>query len=128
MARIDWDDSSLQKGLNDLQKQMVKQKQEAVRAVAEDLLMKSQDLVPLDKATLLNSGHAEHHEDESIVAYGGSGATYALYQHEGVRADGTHVVLHYTHAGRGKKYLENPLKQNLDRYNQMFGQIIGQIL
>lgn len=51
-----------------------------------------------------------------ITAVVGFNTDYAAYQHEGVRADGTHVVQNYTHSGTGKKFLEKKLFDNEDDY------------
>lgn len=128
MARVIFDTSDFDRGMRELEPKLDRQRKKAVRDVAEDLLMKSQDLVPLDIGTLQMSGHTEHLPEESIVAYGGSGANYAAYQHEGQRRDGSHVVRKYTTPGRGRKYLEKPLTENFSHYQQLFGSIMAQIL
>lgn len=51
-----------------------------------------------------------------VTAVVGFNTPYAAYQHEGVRADGTHVVVNYTHSGTGKKFLEKKLFDNENDY------------
>jgi hypothetical protein len=97
----------------------------AVEAVAEDVLTKSQNEVPLDQGDLMRSGQVEHKPDFSIVSYGGMAVDYAIFQHEGMRKDGSHVVRNYTFSGRKSKYLEDPIKNNLSFYQKKFGQIFA---
>lgn len=56
------------------------------------------------------------------VAQPGFDKRYAAYQHEGVRADGSHVVKNYTTPGSGKKFLEIPL------YEQDFIPLQGEVV
>lgn len=128
MARVIFNTENFVSRMNMVDEMVAQQAKEATRKVAEDLLTKSQDQVPLDKGTLQASGHAEHNENESIVAYGGSSAPYAVYQHEGMRRDGSHVVTKYTYPGRKRKYLEDPMRDNLVLWRETYGMIIGQIL
>lgn len=99
----------------------------AIENVAEDLLAKSQNEVPLKDSILQNSGHTEHRENESFVVYGGMSAPYAIYQHEGKRADGTHVIKKHTYPNRKTKYLEDPIKNNMDHYLRIYGQVFARM-
>jgi hypothetical protein len=127
MDGLIFDTSDVERGIKKFVKLTTEQKQDAQVKVSEFVLNESQKEVPLDKGTLQNSGHAEHSPEESIVAYGGNAAPYAVFQHEGIRRDGTHRVINYTHAGRKKKYLEDPIKRNLKTFQKMYGQVWGQI-
>lgn len=82
---------------------------------ARQLLVLSRREVPFRDSNLQKSGFTDRDEDGAFVAYN---EEYAAYQHEGVRADGTFVVRNYN-AGRKKKYLEDPLKQNLDKWRKL---------
>lgn len=89
---------------------------------ARQLLVLSRREVPFGPKTkrshggnLQKSGFVDRDKDGAFVAYT---EEYAAYQHEGVRADGTFVVRNWT-GGRKKKYLEDPLKQNLDKWRKM---------
>lgn len=53
------------------------------------------------------------------VAIVGFNTPYAAYLHEGMRQDGSHVVMNWTLEGSGPKYLETPLLANRDRYIQI---------
>ena len=85
----------------------------ALNRVAERLLTIMRDVTPLDEATLRASGHVEHEATPTHLEAQITFATpYAAYQHEGRRADGSHKVRHYSHAGTGTKYVERPLKEH----------------
>ena len=105
--------------------------------------------VPLDEGTLRGSGsvfvqdqlvgtsrdlgangtpateHSEGNKRE-LVAVVGFNTPYAAYQHEGVRADGTHVVENYSEAGSGRKFLETPLKNHRKEYMGIVAERIRQ--
>lgn len=100
----------------------------AIEEVAEDLLTKSQAEVPLKEGPLQASGHTEHEKDASYVVYGGMATPYAIYQHEGMRQDGTHVIVNHTYAGRKTKYLEDPIKHNMAHYLDVYGMVFARIL
>lgn len=92
--------------------------------VANDILLEATDRVPLKDGTLRSSGHTEDFTNESIVAYGGMASQYAIYQHEGMRSDGSHVVQNYTTPGTGRKFLENAIIENLPKYQRMYGLVL----
>lgn len=79
---------------------------------AEDLLDKATQKTPIDTGELRLSGTAtvEKKGVESIgrVGFGGGQVDYALAVHE--------TVKNYKEPGTGAKYLENPLKENAQRY------------
>lgn len=82
----------------------------ATMDVGEEVIRLSAYEVPHDKGLLQASGKVERFGvSEAIVGYN---KTYAAYQHEGHRADGSHVIRQYQ-KGRKGKYLEDPIKQNL---------------
>lgn len=73
-------------------------------------------LTPLDHGTLRRSQFADFPEqvDTAIISrfgFGGAAKRYALYQHEGQRDDGTHVVRNYSESGTGKQYLLRAVDQ-----------------
>lgn len=52
--------------------------------------------------------------DESVMVYfgfGGMAQKYAEYQHEGMRADGTHVVRNYTEPDTGSHFLSRGIEK-----------------
>ena len=78
---------------------------EALRDCAFDLLEKSKAVTPIDSGDLRASGHVDIEEDTATVGYN---AKYATRQHED---------LTYSHPRGGQaKYLENPYKENVDKY------------
>lgn len=77
----------------------------AVNAVADETLRLSQFQVPHDTGLLQNSGHVEpgRSELEAVVGYN---KVYAARLHE-------HPEYHFQ-KGRKGKYLEDPIKSNID--------------
>ena len=53
---------------------------------------------------------------------------YALYQHEGMRKDGTHVIKNYTGGGDRRKFLEKEVIRNYNNYIEGFGKIIKTLI
>lgn len=104
--------------------------EKAVTQLLDDTINESPG-VPLRDGPLRDSGTAYVGENRvaggSTPLYGGAPAgevtgtvvfdgPYAAYQHEGMRADGSHVVKNYTTAGTGAKYLETKLVTHRDKY------------
>lgn len=114
MAKVDWDASGLMAGLDSWLESVKEKTAKAVTDIANEVLRLSQLEVPHDTGNLQNSGAVEDGESpvEKIVGYN---TVYAAYQHEGVRADGSHVVTHWQD-GRKKKYLEDPIRNNIDTF------------
>lgn len=67
--------------------------------------------------SLSQSGFSGKDREGYFVAYT---EEYAAYQHEGMRADGSHVVRRWNN-GRKSKYLEDPLKENLSEWRKLAG-------
>lgn len=86
---------------------------------AEFLLSEANKLVPLDEATLQNSGRAAVDEEamEGIVSYD---TPYAVVQHE--RLDFVH------RNGRQAKYLEQPWRENGPKFLQIIATQIKRTL
>jgi undecaprenyl pyrophosphate synthase len=78
----------------------------ALNLMAVDIERLSKEQVPHDKGHLKVSGR---HEKKGFlnwqVVYN---KVYALYQHEGKRQDGSHVVRRYSKPGKKKHYLKDP--------------------
>lgn len=72
-----------------------------IKDAAEYLLDKSLQVVPLDESTLANSGNTSVDENSATVYFD---TPYAIKQHEDL------TLQHIN--GRQAKYLENPLKEN----------------
>lgn len=81
----------------------------ALKRMVQDIFVLSQFKVPEKDGTLRRTGKQEvvgrlHHR----ISYGANGAEdYTLYQHRGMRADGSHVVRRYTKAGSQKNFLSD---------------------
>lgn len=87
---------------------------EGMVAAAEWLLRKSQEIVPVDKGVLFDSGHVEIIKDgrrkEVVVMYD---APYAVFVHEDLTKK---------HAqGKEAKFLEKPYRQGI----QVMGRIVA---
>lgn len=121
---ISFDDKDLQKGLNALQNKLALVELTALGLMADTLLTLSAKEVPHDEGTLQSSGHTEKHGNEYWVVYN---TKYASYQHEGIRADGTHAILHYQ-KGRKKKYLQDPLLNNMSIWQKLAQEELAKIL
>ena len=67
---------------------------------------------PNDAAT----DHKEPIGKDEMMAVVGFNSPYAVYQHEGQRKDGSHVVHNYTLAGSGPDFLKKPLSDNREFY------------
>lgn len=118
MARITFDTKDLERGIEELARKISGASRNGVNDVATEVLRLSQFEVPHDDGLLMSSGVVEPvSDDEAIVGYN---KTYASYQHEGRRADGTHVIKHYQ-KGRKGKYLEDPIKNNLPLFRKVMG-------
>lgn len=93
-----------------LEANIKKAQRKATMDVGEEVLRLSNPEVPHNKGLLATSGKVEPLSDGRAEV--GYNKTYATYQHEGHRADGSHVIRQYQ-KGRKGKYLEDPIKQNL---------------
>ncbi|MBC8552545.1 MAG: hypothetical protein H8D23_23190, partial [Candidatus Brocadiales bacterium] len=100
MVEIIWNTKDFFKQLGHVETKATNAAKMAVEAVSEDVLTKSQNEVPLDQGDLMRSGQVEHFLDFSLVSYGGMSIDYAVYQHEGRRRDGTHIIQNHTFRGR----------------------------
>jgi hypothetical protein len=125
MTSIEFDDSQFQKGIKIASDQVNSKSRQAQQEIAMELLRLSQLLVPHDKGFLQNSSFTDWDGDDAIVVYNKS---YAAYQHEGVRADGTHQVRNYSKAGRQSKFLEQPLKENIETFKEYYNKRVGEAL
>ncbi len=117
---IEFDTSELERNLNKLSDESDKWWREARSQMAEALLNLSQKEVPHDLGSLQASGKVfyKDNEDSWVVEYGsGNAKKYAIYVHEGMREDGSHVIANYQ-KGRKKKYLFDPLTKNLSLWNK----------
>lgn len=80
----------------------------ALGKMAIDIERLSKEQVPHDKGLLKASGY--HYRKNTLnwqVIYN---KVYALYQHEGKRADGSHVIRRHSKPGKKTHYLIDPAK------------------
>ena len=102
---------------------------EAITDMTTGLARRSTELVPFDTGNLARSIVIKYptvlnNKPEGSVAYGGTGAPYAVVQHEDTslshppKSKGGSPV--EAGSGRGPKYLEYPLK----RYQKVFNKLL----
>lgn len=128
MADIEFDDSDFQEKSEEFLQLIKQNTKKAVNDIATEILRLSGQIVPIytpdviglkerdhTGGTLQDSGHIEpgDNEYEQIVGYN---TVYAAYQHEGHRADGSHVITKHTNPRGQIKFLENPIRENLARF------------
>jgi hypothetical protein len=91
------------------------------RICAGELLRLSRFVVPFASGRLSQSGFFRREGQYWITGYN---TKYAMYQHEGMRRDGSRVVRNWSN-GRKSKYLENPLKENISTWNRVARQVLA---
>ena len=90
----------------------------AAAILAEQMMNDSRDYIPDDGEHILSdSGRIREAEPGARELVWG--IVYALYQWFGVRADGTHVVKHYTKSGTGKAWVDQALAAHRDDWQQV---------
>lgn len=94
------------------------------RICSGELLRLSRYVVPFASGRLSQSGFFRKEGQYWITGYD---TKYAMYQHEGMRRDGTRIVRNWSN-GRKSKYLENPLKENISTWNKVANQVLMQEL
>lgn len=119
---VKWDDSDFKLKTAALQKKTVEASKKGLFDIGLELLRLSQKEVPHDVGTLQNSGHIEPGflegvDDEVIVGYN---TVYAARLHENPQ-------YHFKN-GRKGKYLEDPLKTNLDVFGKFYKEAIAKVL
>lgn len=103
-----------------------------LREAGEDIMRESQEQVPLRFGPLKASGRVAGPimEGENVLvslSYGNSAVQYAMYQHEGHRADGSHQIRTY-HKGKKGKYLEDPMNDAIPTLAPMIALKLQEIL
>lgn len=91
------------------------------RICAGELLRLSRFVVPFAKGRLSQSGFFRREGKYWITGYD---TKYAMYQHEGMRKDGSRIVRNWSN-GRKSKYLENPLKENISTWNRVAREVLA---
>lgn len=89
----------------------------AVEALANQMKNDSLPHIPDDgEHTLRDHSRIEKpRECERVLVWND---VYAGYQWYGMRADGTHVVRHYTTSGTGKMWVEQARAENADKWQK----------
>lgn len=90
------------------------------RICAGELLRLSRFVVPFRGGRLSQSGFARREGKYWITGYD---TKYAMYQHEGMRRDGSRIVRNWSN-GRKSKYLENPMKENISTWNSVARKVL----
>jgi hypothetical protein len=91
------------------------------RICSGELLRLSRFVVPFASGRLSQSGFFRREGQYWITGYN---TKYAMYQHEGMRRDGSRIVRNWSN-GRKSKYLENPLKENISTWNKVARQVLA---
>ena len=94
------------------------------RICSGELLRLSRYVVPFASGRLSQSGFFRKEGQYWITGYD---TKYAMYQHEGMRRDGSRIVRNWSN-GRKNKFLENPLKENISTWNKVANQVLMQEL
>lgn len=104
-------------GLDRLEPRTLIQSKQALQMMAEEALRLSQREVPHDTGQLQNSGHVEMQGNGAVVGYN---KVYAAHLHENpqFRFKG----------GRKGKYLEDPIKNNLNVFGKFYRDKMAQAL
>lgn len=89
------------------------------RKLGEQVIKESRSYTPMAKTVQLRGQTQVWTVDNHLIIEWD--VPYAQYQERGMRADGTHVVKHYTTPGTGKKFAENAVKKvftikNIQKY------------
>lgn len=122
--KIILDTKDMDAKLERLKSDLSKMERRVLKEMADTILTLSIAEVPHDEGILQSTGNAYVEGDFGIVAYN---SKYAAFQHEGMRKDGTHVVRRYQ-SGRKKKYLEDPIKNNLTKLTEVARDQLASIL
>lgn len=88
----------------------------ALEKVADQIQKDAKNKTPEGTKELLNSWVKEWDGDDLLAGYD---IIYAMYQHQGRRDDGTHIIRNRP-AGGETYYLKNTLDQNANKYFELF--------
>jgi hypothetical protein len=118
MSSVKITKNTLSKNLQKLQ--TINPTDEWGRICSGELLRLSRFVVPFASGRLSQSGFFRREGQYWITGYN---TKYAMYQHEGIRKDGSRVVRNWSN-GRKSKYLENPLKENISTWNSVARKVL----
>ena len=118
MSSVKITKNTLSKNLQKLQ--TINPMDEWGRICSGELLRLSRFVVPFASGRLSQSGFFRREGQYWITGYD---TKYAMYQHEGMRRDGSRIVRNWSN-GRKSKYLENPLKENISTWNSVARKVL----
>jgi hypothetical protein len=118
MSSVKITKNTLSKNLKKLQ--TINPTDEWGRICSGELLRLSRFVVPFASGRLSQSGFFRREGQYWITGYN---TKYAMYQHEGMRKDGSRVVRNWSN-GRKSKYLENPMKENISTWNSVARKVL----
>lgn len=124
MIDIEIDDKDFQKSMDKLADSLNSFERVVLMKMADTLLLLARVEVPFREGDLSKSGNASWEGDGSQVAFN---TDYASYVHEGMRKDGTRRIKMYSN-GRKGKFLEDPLKLNISRWQKIAQEELAQLL
>jgi len=118
MLQLDVDFKELKKSLELVgsRKHLRKQVNLALLAVAKEMRRDSNRNLPIDTKELYDSWVEELDGDDLLAGYD---IIYAMYQHQGRRQDGTHIIVNRP-AGGKTYFLKLAIDQNFRRYINTF--------
>jgi len=116
MARIVFDTTDFDAGVKRLEAVFPGFNKSALNDVANEVLRLSSFEVPLDTGRLMNSGSVQESGDEFLVGYN---TVYAARLHENPQYNFQN--------GRKGKYLEDPIKMNMDRFIRFYNEGMGKL-
>lgn len=122
--KLIWDDSNLRGVFDKIEGGLDGIAMQSAKDMADTLLILSRYEVPHDTGQLQITGHTEADVDGYLTIYN---SVYAAFQHEGKRADGTHIIK-FHQKGRKGKYLEDPLKMNMDKWREIAAKKLADFL
>jgi len=115
---LQFDTKEFNKLLNNLNgSKLDKSINKALKKVVNQIQIDTKPHVPNDTSDLLNSWEIDEIRFNEIEA--GYNIIYAMYQHQGRREDGTHIILNRP-AGGKSFFLKETIDQNLQKYFDMF--------
>jgi len=115
---LQFDTKEFNKLLNNLNgSKLDKSINKALKKVVNQIQIDTKPHVPNDTSDLLNSWEIDEISFNEIEA--GYNIIYAMYQHQGRREDGTHIILNRP-AGGKSFFLKETIDQNLQKYFDMF--------
>jgi len=99
--------------------------EKALIKVAKQIQTDTFPKVPNDTSELVNSWRTENQGKLTLLA--GYNIIYAMYQHQGRRADGTHIIRNRP-AGGQTFFLKKTIDTNLQKYFDLFERTVFKLL